>query len=122
MSMFNCPVCGKQNSIRFYHPETFDNDVTIFHKVGKGRGKGFEKILGFSLVEFPELRETLGNRVLRVSAFLNPQPEATTEIAELKLQLEIAEMKRIILQSRLITQAPERTHPPFWGYPSYPSF
>jgi len=94
-------VCGKQNSIRFYHPETFDNDVTIFHKVGRGRGKGFEKILGFSLEEFPELRETLGNRVLRVSAFLNPQPEATTEIVELKLQLEIAEMKRMKAEDEL---------------------
>ncbi len=100
MSMFLCPLCGKQNSIKLYHPETFEDDVEIFHNVGLGYRKGFEKILGFSLDEFPELREKLGNRSKRVSAFLNPQ-QVDTAIAELEQQLIQEKTKRIEAEEQL---------------------
>ena len=99
--MFLCPLCGKQNSIKYYHPETFDDDVEIFHNASHGRGKPFEKILGFSLEEFPELNEKLGNRAQRVSEFLNPQPMTDTSINELKKQLEEEIKKRIIAEEHL---------------------
>ena len=100
MSMFLCPLCGKQNSIKLYHPETFEDDVEIFHNVGLGYRKGFEKILGFSLDEFPELREKLGNRSKRVSAFLNPQ-QVDKAIAELEQQLIQENTKRIEAEEQL---------------------
>lgn len=100
MSMFLCPLCGKQNSIKLYHPETFEDDVEIFHNVGLGYRKGFEKILGFSLDEFPELREKLGNRSKRVSAFLNPQ-QVDKAIAELEQQLIQEKTKRIEAEEQL---------------------
>jgi hypothetical protein len=46
MTLFLCPVYGKQCSIQYYHPESFDDDVEVFHNVGLGRGKGFKKISG----------------------------------------------------------------------------
>jgi flagellar biosynthesis GTPase FlhF len=95
MSMFLCPLCGKQSSIKLYHPETFEDDVEIFHNVGLGYRKGFEKILGFSLEEFPELRDQLGNRARRVSEFLSPLPMTDAKIVELEKQLDEEKKKRI---------------------------
>jgi len=99
--MFLCPSCGKQNSIRKYHPETFDDEVEVFHNHSLGRGKGFEKILGFSLDEFPELREKLGNRAKRVSAFLNPQQAPDSRIEALEQQVIHERTKRIEAEEHL---------------------
>jgi hypothetical protein len=75
-------------SIRYYHPESFDDDVEIFHNIGLGRGKGLEKILGYDLSDFPELHDKLEKRVRRISEFLSPQPEINTKINELEQELE----------------------------------
>ena len=99
--MFLCPLCGKQNSIRYYHPETFDDDVEIFHNASHGRGRPFEKILGFSIEEFPELHEKLGIRAQRVSEFLSPQPMTDVRINELEKQIEEENKKRTIAEDQL---------------------
>ena len=88
MSMFLCPLCGKQNSIKNYHPENFDDDVEIFHNAGLGYRKGFKKILGFDLKAFPELNKQLQNRTITISGFLGLQKKTTDEIRRLENELK----------------------------------
>ena len=94
MSMFNCPLCGKQNSIEKYYPETFDDGVNIFHNSGLGYRKGFEKIEGYNFEEFPELREKLGMRIQRIYRFLDVINE-TGLITKLEQQVEESNNARV---------------------------
>jgi hypothetical protein len=104
MSMFLCPLCGKQNSIGKFHPETFDDDVEIFHNASLGYRKGFEKIMGFDLSDFPELREILGNRIIRIAEFLELPQETDSRIKELEQKLETEKAMRIKAEEELEEQ------------------
>ena len=101
MSLFLCPVCGKQCSIRYYHPESFDDDVEVFHNVGLGRGKGLKKIGGYSIGDFPELKKQIGNRAKRVSEFLNPESKEELKIKDIEKQLIEEVQKRIRVEEEL---------------------
>ena len=65
MSLWICPLCGKQNSIKHYDPTDFDNDILIILKRGLGKGKGFEETERYSLLDGsdPELLELISDRV-----------------------------------------------------------
>ncbi len=101
--MFLCPLCGKQVSIRYFQPEIFDDEVEIFHNASLGYRKGFEKILGFDLAEFPELREKLENRIHHISEFLE-LPETQDKIHELEKKYENEKRKRITAEDELEEQ------------------
>ena len=100
MSMFLCPLCGKQNSIKNYHSETFDDDVEIFHNASLGYRKGFEKILGFDLDEFPELRAKILNRIDRIAEFLEHAP--FNKIEELEQQYIEERNRRISAEEEIV--------------------
>ena len=71
MSLFICPICGKQNSIRLYDPTEFDLDITAIQKVGLGRGKGFKVIDTFSiLAKGDPTVEMIKDRILLLSKAL----------------------------------------------------
>ena len=65
MSLWQCPICGKRNSIKLYDPTDFDNDIFLIKVRGLGRGKGFEITKKYSLLkgENPELLELISDRV-----------------------------------------------------------
>jgi len=65
MSLWICPICGKQNSILHYDPTDFDDDILIIRKRGLGKGKGFEEVERYSLLDGsdPELLDLISDRV-----------------------------------------------------------
>ena len=65
LSLFICPICGKQNSINHYDPSNFEDDIMIILKRGLGRGKGFEIVERYSLLDGsdPELLDLISDRV-----------------------------------------------------------
>lgn len=65
MSLWICPLCGKQNSIKHYDPTDFEDDILIIRKRGLGHGKGFEVIEEYSLLDGdePDLLDLISDRV-----------------------------------------------------------
>jgi len=65
MSLWICPLCGKQVSIRHYDPTDFVDDILIILKRGLGKGKGFEEVDRYSLLDGsdPELLDLISDRV-----------------------------------------------------------
>ena len=65
LSLWICPLCGKQNSTRYYDPTDFVNDILMIRKRGLGKGKGFEETERYSLLDGsdPELLELISDRV-----------------------------------------------------------
>lgn len=65
MSLWICPLCGKQCSINLYDPTNFENDILIILKRGLGKGKGFEEVERYSLLDGsdPELLDLISDRV-----------------------------------------------------------
>ncbi len=63
--MLKCPLCGKQNSIRYFDPTNFVDDIIIILKRGLGRGKGWEDVEEYSLLDGsdPELLDLISDRV-----------------------------------------------------------
>ncbi len=63
--MLKCPLCGKQNSIRHFDPTNFVDDIIIILKRGLGRGKGWEEVEEYSLLDGsdPELLDLISDRV-----------------------------------------------------------
>jgi hypothetical protein len=65
MSLWICPLCGKQVSIKYYDPSDFDDDIMIIQLRGLGRGRGFEVVSEHSLFEDKdtELLDLISDRV-----------------------------------------------------------
>ena len=65
MSLWICPLCGKQVSIRYYDPSGFADDIVIIQLRGLGRGRGFEVVSEYSLFEDEdtELLDIISDRV-----------------------------------------------------------
>jgi len=65
MSEWQCPLCGKHNSIRYYDPTDFVNDILIIKKRSLGHGKGFDITDRYSLLDGsdPDLLELISDRV-----------------------------------------------------------
>ena len=65
MSLWICPLCGKQVSIRYYDPSDFNDDIMIIQLRGLGRGRGFEVVSEHSLFEDKdtELLDLISDRV-----------------------------------------------------------
>jgi len=65
MSEWQCPLCGKHNSIRHYDPTDFEYDILIIRKRGLGHGKGFEITEKYSLLDGsdPDLLDLISDRV-----------------------------------------------------------
>jgi len=65
MSLWICPTCGKQNSILHYDPTNFVDDIIIIRLRGLGKGKGFEEVERYSLLDGsdPELLDLISDRV-----------------------------------------------------------
>lgn len=65
MSLWICPLCGKQCSILHYDPTNFVEDILIILKRGLGKGRGFEEVERYSLLDGsdPELLDLISDRV-----------------------------------------------------------
>jgi chromosome segregation ATPase len=57
-----CPLCGKFTSIRYFDPESFENDVLGVDTVGLGRGRGTRVVAKFSLLDDSQLMRTIRDR------------------------------------------------------------
>ncbi len=104
MSLFICPVCGKQNSVRYYDPTNFVEDIPLINKRGLGKGGGFEETERFSLLDGsdPYLLELISDRVAVVYEMLNEDveddDEAEDEEEEDEVDLEsLSELDKAIL-------------------------
>ncbi len=72
MSLWICPICGKQCSIKHYDPTDFVKDILILLLRGLGKGKGFEVSERYSLLDGsdPALLALIRDRVAVVHDFL----------------------------------------------------
>ena len=75
MSLWICPICGKQNSIRHYDPTNFVKDILIILKRGLGKGKSFEEVDRYSLLDGsdPELLDLISDRVAVIYDLLHEE-------------------------------------------------
>ncbi len=65
MSIWKCPLCGKQNSIRYYDPTDYVDDIRIIVKRSLGYARGFEEDEEYSLLDGsdPDLLELISDRI-----------------------------------------------------------
>ena len=65
MSIWKCPLCGKQNSIRYYDPTDYVDDIRIIVKRSLGYARGFEEDEEYSLLDGsdPYLLELISDRI-----------------------------------------------------------
>ena len=91
MSMWKCPLCGKQNSIRFYDPTDYADDIIIILMRGLGKGKGFETVEEYSLLDGsdPDLLELISDRIAVIYDLLYEDVE--DDEAEVDLEDDEAE-------------------------------
>ncbi len=84
LSLFVCPICGKQCSIRYYDPTDFVNDILMIRKRGLGRGRSFEEVERYSLLEGsdPELLDLISERVAVIYNMLYEDAEGEEAEAE----------------------------------------
>ena len=77
MSLWICPTCGKQNSILHYDPTNFVDDIIIIRLRGLGKGKGFDEIERYSLLDGsdPELLDLISDRVAVIYDMLQAEPD-----------------------------------------------
>lgn len=86
--MLLCPLCGKQNSLRYFDPVGFDNDVLVIEKRSLGRAKGFEETARYSIIgtNHPAINQ-LRNRVIELVSILDLEDKITSKRA-VKAELE----------------------------------
>ena len=88
--MLKCPLCGKQNSIRHFDPTNFVDDIIIILKRGLGRGKGWEEVEEYSLLDGsdPELLDLISDRVAVLYDMLYEDSEDDEDEGETSVELE----------------------------------
>lgn len=59
MSQFLCPLCGRHVSLAKYDPSDYEVDIIAVEKRGLGRGKGFEEVSRYSMLESDDVAMTL---------------------------------------------------------------
>ena len=93
MSMFLCPLCGLQVSLARYDPSGYVNDVIGIEKVSLGRGRGFEEVDRYSLLDtdLPALR-LLKIRVSEIHDFLFDGQEDRADALELEMEEILAKI------------------------------
>ena len=95
MSLWICPICGKQNSIRHYDPTNFVKDILIILKRGLGKGKSFEEVDRYSLLDGsdPELLDLISDRVAVIYDLLHEERSEEREdlIDDINAVLDIDE-------------------------------
>ncbi len=95
MSLWICPICGKQCSIKHYDPTDFVKDILILLLRGLGKGKGFEVSERYSLLDGsdPALLALIRDRVAVVHDFLfeNRSEEGDDLIDDINAVLDIDE-------------------------------
>lgn len=106
ISLFMCPICGKQNSIRHYDPTDFENDILIIVLRGLGKGRGFEEVERYSLLDGsdPALLDLISDRVAviydmlyedvddeEVEVDLEDEEEEDESLSELEKELRLGE-------------------------------
>lgn len=106
MSLWVCPVCGKQNSILHYDPTNFVDDIMIILLRGLGKGRGFEEVERYSLLDGsdPDLLELISDRVAVLydllyedieddEAEIDLEDDEDEPSTELEKELRISEME-----------------------------
>ncbi len=85
MSLWICPICGKQVSIRHYDPTDFEDDISIILKRGLGRGMGFEVVDRYSLLDGsdPDLLNLISDRIAIIYDLLYEDEENNINNKEL---------------------------------------
>ncbi len=75
MSLWICPICGKQNSIRHYDPTHFLIDILIILKRSLGYARGWEEVERYSLLDGsdPALLDLIRDRVAVIYDLLNEE-------------------------------------------------
>lgn len=65
MSLWICPLCGKQNSLRYYDPSDFEDDITVIVLRGLGKGMGFDVVEEYGMLEgdHPDVLGLISDRV-----------------------------------------------------------
>lgn len=93
--MFLCPLCGRQVSQALYDPSDYEKDVIAITKRSLGRGKGFEEIERYSLLETDSpVLDKLTDRVALLADLLGVKPDQpgavidVVEIARLCVAIE----------------------------------
>ncbi len=83
ISLWICPLCGKQCSIKHYDPSNFVNDILILLLRGLGKGKSFKEIDRYSLLDGsdPALLALIRDRVAVIHDFLFEDVEDEEEDA-----------------------------------------
>ena len=90
MSQLICPICGKFNSVRFYDPSNFEEDIQLVQVRGLGRGKGVEITEKYSLLDGsdPELLDLISDRVAIIYKLLYEDVEEDEAEEEYSVDLE----------------------------------
>ena len=90
MSLWICPLCGKQCSINLYDPSNFEDDILIILLRGLGKGKGFEVVKRYSLLKGsdPELLDLIRDRVAVIYDLLHEDVEEDEAEEEYSVDLE----------------------------------
>jgi molecular chaperone GrpE (heat shock protein) len=97
MSFLRCPLCGKLTSLRNFDPEDFEDDIICVEMQSLGRGKGFEVVGEYSLLEDEEIMGKISSRVSKLNTVLDITD--ANELARLEDSIEELEDENKHLQA-----------------------
>ena len=103
MSLFLCPLCGKQSSVRLYDPTKFDPDIYAIQKVGLGRGRGFKVTNQYSILnkENPTV-ELIKDRILLLSKTLIDNECLTSKEILSTLKIQTTNPRTLVKKDKII--------------------
>jgi polyhydroxyalkanoate synthesis regulator phasin len=64
MSFLLCPLCGKNSSLRYLDPDSFEDDILAQDVVGLGPGQGFKTTGRHSILHSGEVKAIIAPRLL----------------------------------------------------------
>ena len=84
MTLFGCPICGKNSSYSKYNPINFNDDILGIEVRGLGRGRGFEVTERYSLLGDTWLTGLISHRCRQTLRIIEGvEPASASEVQQL---------------------------------------
>ena len=95
MSMLSCPLCGKQNSLRYFSPENLSKeDIQAVEIRGLGRARGFEVVGRPSILDDEALMARIAKRCSTILKIIEGESPKDVDAEELQNLIDEYEQER----------------------------
>jgi soluble cytochrome b562 len=100
--MLSCPLCGKQNSLRYFNPEALSqNDIQAIELRGLGRGKAWEIVGRPSVLDDKELTSRIAARCRTILKIIGEEVTGEAEANDFEEAIEELQDEKAVLQGEV---------------------